>query len=45
MLTTTLAVAPIYALRLTSRDKTDRAAQAATFKLVGRAAHDLILQI
>jgi hypothetical protein len=43
MLTATLAMAPIYSLRLTSRNKTDRAAQAAAFELVGRAAHNLIL--
>ena len=43
MLTATLAVAPIYSFRLTSRNKTDRAAQAAAFELVGRAAHNLIL--
>src|SRR6516162_6845445 len=41
MLTATLAMAPIYSLRLTARNKTDRAAQAAAFELVGRAAHDL----
>src|SRR6516162_9179355 len=39
----TLAVAPIYALWLTCRSKTHRAAEAPTFELVGRAAHDLIL--
>src|SRR5438046_1711409 len=38
-------MAPIDPLRLTSRDKTDRAAQAATFELVGRAAHNLILHV
>jgi hypothetical protein len=43
MLAATLAVAPIYSLRLTSRNNANRAAQAATFELVGRAAHNLIL--
>src|SRR5262249_24125300 len=43
MLTATLAVAPIYALRLAGRNKTDRVAKTATFELLGRAAHDLIL--
>jgi hypothetical protein len=43
MLAATLAMAPIYSLRLTSRNKTDCAAQAAAFELVGRAAHNLIL--
>ena len=43
MPSTTLAMTPIYALGLTSRDKTDRAAQTATFKLLGCVAHDLIL--
>jgi hypothetical protein len=38
-------MAPIDPFRLTSRDKTDRAAQAATFELVGRAAHNLILHV
>src|SRR5262249_49637528 len=37
---TTLAMTPIYPFRFTSGDKTDRPAQAATFKLLGRAAHD-----
>ena len=41
MLTATLTMAPIDSFRLTSRNKTDRAAQAATFELVGRAVHDL----
>ncbi len=40
---TTLAMTPIYPLRFTRCDKPDRPAQAATFKLLGRAAHDLIL--
>jgi len=39
MLTATLAVVPIYSLRLTSRHKTDRAAQAAAFELVSRTGH------
>jgi hypothetical protein len=43
MPSTTLAMTPIYPLGLTGRDKTDRTAQTATFKLLGRAAHDLIL--
>jgi hypothetical protein len=43
MPSTTLAMTPIDPLRFTSGDKTDRPAQAATFKLLGRAAHDLIL--
>jgi hypothetical protein len=43
MLWTTLAMAPIYPLRLTSRDKTDRTTEAATFGLIDRAAHDPIL--
>jgi hypothetical protein len=41
MLATALAVTPIYPLRLTSRDKTHRTAEAATFELLDRAAHDL----
>lgn len=41
MLTATLTMAPIYAFRLTSRDETHRAAQAAAFELVGCAAHHL----
>ena len=44
MPSTTLAMTPIYPLRFTSRDKTDRTAQAATFKLLRRAAHNLILR-
>jgi hypothetical protein len=43
MLATTLAVAPIYPFRLTCRSKAHRAAEALTFELVRRAAHDLIL--
>ena len=39
MLAATLAMAPINSLRLTSRRKTDGAAQAAAFELVGRASH------
>jgi hypothetical protein len=38
----TLAMAPVDSLRFTSRNKTDRAAQAAAFELVGGAAHRLI---
>jgi hypothetical protein len=45
MLATTLAMAPIYSLRLAGSAETDRTAQAATFELVGRAAHDLILHL
>src|SRR5262249_1689314 len=41
MLTATLAMAPINAFRLTSGNKTDGAAEAAAFVLVGRATHDL----
>jgi hypothetical protein len=44
MLSTTLAMTPIYPLRLASRDKTDRPAKAATFELLDRAAHDWILR-
>jgi hypothetical protein len=43
--TTTLAMAPIDPCRLARSDKTDRATQAATFELVGRAAHNLMLHI
>jgi len=39
MLAATLAMAPINSFWLTSRRKTDRAAQAAAFELVGRASH------
>ena len=39
MLAATLAVAPIYALRLTGCGKPDRAAQTATFELFGSATH------
>ena len=39
VLSTTLAMTPIYALGLTSRQKTDCAAQAATLELLGRAGH------
>ena len=45
MLTTTLAMAPIDSLRLTGRNQAYRAAQAAGFKLLGGAAHDLILRL
>jgi len=41
---TTLAMTPVHRLRLTGSDKTHCAAQAATFKLLSRAAHDAILQ-
>src|SRR5262249_39802723 len=41
----TLAMAPIDPLRLTGRNKADCAAQAAAFKLLGGAAHDLILRL
>jgi hypothetical protein len=40
MPSTTLAMTPIYALGLTGRDKPDRSAQTATFKLLGCAAHE-----
>src|SRR5262245_23363236 len=40
---TTLAMTPTYPFRFTSCDKTDRPAQATPCKLLGRAAHDLIL--
>lgn len=43
MLPATLTVAPIHPLRLSSRNKADSAAQAATLKLVGRATHNVIL--
>lgn len=45
MLTTTLAMAPIYSLRLTGCSKTDSTAQAATFELVSRAGHHPILHL
>jgi hypothetical protein len=44
MLSTTLAMTPIYPVWLTGRDKTDRTAEAATFELLDRVAHDLILR-
>jgi hypothetical protein len=44
MLAATLTMAPIDSLRLASRNKTDRTAQAATLKSLGRAAHNLLLQ-
>jgi hypothetical protein len=43
MPSTTLAMTPVYSLGLAGRDKTDRAAQTAAFKLLGCAVHDLIL--
>ena len=43
MASATLAVTPIYRLGLTGRDKADCAAEASTFELFGRIAHDLIL--
>jgi len=43
LLSTTLAMTPVNPLRFTSCDKTDRTAQAATIKLLRRAAHDLII--
>ena len=43
MLSATLAMAPIYSLRLTRRHKADRTAQAAAFELVCHAAHNPIL--
>lgn len=43
MLAATLTMAPIHSFRLTSRNKTDRAAQATTFELLGCATHNLIL--
>jgi hypothetical protein len=39
VLAATLTMAPIYSFRFASRDKTDRAAQAATFELVIRVGH------
>ena len=39
MFAATLAMAPVYPLRFSCRDETDRAAQAATFKFVGRITH------
>lgn len=41
MLAATLTMAPIYSFRLTSRNKTNSTAEAATFELVGRVAHSL----
>jgi hypothetical protein len=43
MLPATLTMAPIHPLRLTDRNEADSAAQAATFKLIDRATHNLIL--
>ncbi len=43
MLSATLAMAPIYSLRLTRCHKADRTAQAAAFELVCHAAHNPIL--
>ena len=43
VLSTTLAMTPICPLRLAGRDKTDRTTEAATFELLDRAAHNLIL--
>ena len=40
MSSTTLAVTPIHARRLTGRGKTDRTAEAATLETLDRAAHD-----
>jgi hypothetical protein len=42
MLTATLTMTPIYSFGLTSRNKTDRAAQAAAFESVGRPAHMIL---
>jgi hypothetical protein len=39
----TLAMAPIDSLWFTGRNETNRATQTATFELLGRAAHNLIL--
>jgi hypothetical protein len=41
MLAATLTMAPIHSFRLTSRNKTDSAAQATAFELVRGAAHNL----
>jgi hypothetical protein len=43
MLPTTLAMAPHHRFRLTDSDKAHRAAQAATFELIGHVTHNLIL--
>jgi len=43
MLPATLTMAPIHPPWLTSRNEADSTAQAATFKLIGRATHNLIL--
>src|SRR5436305_10726257 len=43
MLPTTLAMAPRHPFRLAGSDEAHRAAEAATFELFGRAAHNLIL--
>ena len=43
MPSTTLIMTPIYRLGLSGRDKAYCAAEAATFELLARAAHDLIL--
>jgi hypothetical protein len=40
VLAATLTVAPIHPFRLTGRNKTDRAAQATTFELLGYATHN-----
>jgi hypothetical protein len=45
MLAATLAMAPIYALRLTSCDKAHCAAQTAPFELISRTGHRFGLQI
>jgi hypothetical protein len=43
MLAAALTMTPIDTFRLTSRNKTDRTAQATTFESVGCATHNLIL--
>jgi hypothetical protein len=43
VLAATLTMAPIHSFRLTSRNKTNRTAQATTFELVGCGTHNLIL--
>ena len=43
MLPTTLAMTPRHPFRLAGSDEAHRAAEAATFELFGRAAHNLIL--
>jgi len=44
MFSTTLTMAPIHTCGFTGRDKTNRPAKAAAFKLLWRIAYDLILR-